>query len=461
MYKQGTGGCSSVHPPLAFETGGLRVKNLQVKALVSSLVLAILWMILCTTTTPGAAQRDGSELETLWVLIPTAQQNSGVWIDDILLDRVKEKGITRYSLAAQFPRQRVEVIRARDPVAATNELFYKRGWTDGLPIVPPTTGKVEEMLRYVDRARNEVVGELDPLNGQATVEKIAINAVMAGCRPEYLPIIIAAVEAIAEPDFNLRGVQTTDENVTPLLIINGPIARQLDINSSFGALGPGWQANATIGRAIRLIMNNIGGGWPWAVSLAGIGQPGRYTLCLAENEAANPWEPLHVELGYAKQKNTVTVLRVEAAINVTGGLSEVASVMGSLASSFTIINAGKVTVILAPFVAQKLAAEGWTKDDVKRYLYDHGRVSPQEWKGSWIGTIIGPERFPEWVREGVKQGAVPAVRAPEDITVIVAGGDMAIPQHVYFPSWGFPPCRITKEIKLSADWNRLIKRTND
>jgi hypothetical protein len=437
------------------------VKDLQIKVLGSSLFLAILWMILCATATSSAAQRDGSGLATLWVLIPTAQQSSGVWIDDILLDRVKEKGITRYSLAAQFPRQRVEVIRARDPAATINGLFYKRGWTDGLPIIPPTIGKVEEMLRYVDRARDEVIGELDPLKGQATVEKVAINAVMAGCRPEYLPIIIAAVEAIAEPDFNLRGVQTTDENVTPLLIINGPIGRQLDINSSFGALGPGWQANATIGRAIRLILNNIGGGWPWAVSLAGIGQPGRYTLCLAENEAANPWKPLHVELGYAKQKNTVTVLRVETAINVTGGLSEVASVMGSMASSFTIVNAGKVTVILAPFVAQKLAAQGWTKDDVKRHLHDHGRVSPQEWKESWIGTLIGSERFPEWVKEGVKQGAVPVVRTPEDITVIVAGGDMAIPQHVYFPSWGFPPCRITMEIKLPKNWDRLLKGTKD
>ncbi|MEE9567836.1 MAG: hypothetical protein V3W37_00500, partial [Candidatus Binatia bacterium] len=228
------------------------------------------------------------------MLIPTGQRRSGAWIDDILKETVEEKGISRYSLAGQFPRQRMEVIRAGDLFAAVNELFYRRGWTDGLPIVPPTAGKVREMLRYIDRRPSEVLGVLEPLQGMASVEKLAINAVMAGCRPEYFPVVIAAVTALLEPEFNLIGVQTTDENVAPLLIINGPIARRLDINCSFGALGPGWQANASIGRAIRLIMNNIGGGWPWAVSLAGIGQPGRYTLCLAENESANPWEPLHV-----------------------------------------------------------------------------------------------------------------------------------------------------------------------
>jgi hypothetical protein len=260
--------------------------------------------------------------------------------------------------------------------------------------------------------------------------------------------VIAAVTALLEPEFNLIGVQTTDENVAPLLIINGPIVRRLDINCSFGALGPGWQANASIGRAIRLIMNNIGGGWPWAVSLAGIGQPGRYTLCLAENESANPWEPLHVELGYERAVNIVTVMRAEAAINVTGGLEELASVMGTLASAFTMFNSGKVAVVLAPFVAHELAKKGWTKDDVKQFLYEHGRVPAQQWKESWIFPLFAFERWPEWVRESAKKGAIPAVRDPEDITIIVAGGDLPIPQHVYFPSWGAPPCRISKEIKL-------------
>ena len=298
-----------------------------------------------------------------WVLIPTAQQRSGAWIDDTLKVRVEERGLLEKTpLVGEFPRQRVEVIRDVDATAAVNARFYQRGWTDGLPIVPPTLSRVEAALATINTvSKDTVIATLDPLQGLATVEKIAINAVMAGCRPDYLPAILAAVEAIAEPTFNLRGVQTTDENVTPLLIFNGPVARELDINASFGALGPGWQANATIGRALRLIMHNIGGGWPGAVSLAGLGQPGRYTLCLAEHEAESPWPPLQVELGYAPDISTVTVMRAETAINITGGLAEVASVMSTAASYFTVMHTGKVAVALAPYVAQQLGRRGWRK----------------------------------------------------------------------------------------------------
>lgn len=419
-------------------------------------VVSIPERVLASGPDPTPTSEEASELQTLWLLLPTGQQTSGAWIDDVLKDIAEQRGITRCSLAAQFPRQRVEVIRARDAVATVNELFYKRGWTDGLPIVPPTLDKVAKMLRYTDRPRYEVIGQLDPLRGVATVEKIAINAVMAGCLPEYLPIVITAVEAIVEPDFNLSGVQTTDENVTPLLIINGPIARQLDINSSYGVMGPGWQANASIGRAIRFIMNNIGGGWPGVVSLAGVGQPGRYTLCVAENEKVSPWEPLHVELGYAADVSTVTVMRAESAINVTGGLAELASVMGSLASAMGTRSEGKVAVIVAPYVAQDLAAKGWTKDAVKQYLYEHGRIPVEQVEKAWLSRRKGLESWPEWARESAKGGAIPAVKDPQDITVIVAGADLAIPQHAYFPSWGRPPVRITKEIKLPADyWDRL------
>ncbi len=406
-----------------------------------------------------STEKSEGNSKTIWVHFPTAQRSSGEWIDDTLKNRVQERGITRYPLIAQFPHhQRVEVIRSNDPVYTVNEIFYQRGWTDGLPVIPPTIGKVEEMLRYTDRPREEVIGELDPLKGVATVEKIAVNAVMAGCRPEYLPVVLAAVEAIADPDFNLRGVQTTDENVTPLLIINGPVAKQLNINSSFGALGPGFQANATIGRAIRLVMHNIGGGWPGVVSFAGLGQPGRYSLCLAEDEAISPWDPLNVELGYPKNANTVTVTRAESVINVTGGVEELASVMGSLASAFVMRWDGIVSVILGPSAAQSLAAKGWTKNDVKKYLFEHSNISTKEWKESFLSKIFKYEHWQERVRTAAEKGQIPVLRSPDDITLIVAGGDVPITQSAYFPSWGFPPCRITKEIKLPTNWNILLQR---
>ena len=384
-------------------------------------------------------------MEALWVVLPTGQRASGEWIDDTLRARVEECGLlARTPLAGKFPRHRVEVIRAADPVDEVNALFEARGWTDGLPITPPTLARVEAMCASTTRAPSEVLGEVEPLRGEATVEKIAANAVMAGCRPEYFVVVLAAVEAILEPAFNMRGVQTTDENVAPLLIVSGPLAARLGINAGFGALGPGWRANAAIGRAVRLVMLNLGGGWPGAVSLAGLGQPGRYTLCLAEREDS-PWPPLHVELGYRPEQSTVTVLRAETAINVTGGLAELASVMGSAASAFTMLYEGRVAVIVAPFVARRLAAEGWRKDDVRRWLHAQARVPVAAWQQWWLRATA--RSWPAWVTETA--GTLPVVKEPGDITVVVAGGDLAIPQLAYFPSWGFPPCRLTREIASS------------
>jgi hypothetical protein len=256
--------------------------------------------------------------------------------------------------------------------------------------------------------------------------------------------------------FNMRGVQTTDENVTPLVIVNGPVVEQLHINAGFGALGPGWRANATIGRAVRFVMNNLGGGWPDAVSLAGLGQPGRYTLCLGESGAATPWTPLHVELGYGPERSTVTILRAETAINVTGGLAEIASVMSSAASVFTMLHEGRVAVVLAPFLAGKLAREGWSKADVRRHLQREGRMSVATWRASWLHETVQPSAWPPWVADAEPSGSLPVVRHPDDITVVVAGGDLAIPQHAYFPSWGFPPCRVTTEIALPPDWDARL-----
>lgn len=388
----------------------------------------------------------------LWVLTPTTQQASGTWIDDTLAQRVHEAGIDgRLHLAGRFPRQRVEVFRGPNAAAELNETFYRRGWTDGLPIVPPTLGRVRTMLAVAGRPGDELLGEADPLKGLVTAEKVAANAVMAGCRPEHFPLVLTALEALLQPEFNLRGVQTTDENVAPLLIVNGPAADRLEINASFGALGPGWQANATLGRAVRLCMHNLGGGWPGAVALAGLGQPGRYTLCLAEHEAASPWEPLHVELGFAPGQSTLTLMRAESVINVTGGLEELASVMGSAASAFGMAYSGKVAVALAPYTAQRLHAQGWSKADVRAHLYEHGRMPTALWERLWLtGQRTGPEAWPEWVRQAAPTGRIPVVRSPEDIVLIVAGGTLAVPQHAYFPSWGFPPCRITRPIPDAA-----------
>ncbi|MBT6590997.1 MAG: hypothetical protein HOO02_19005, partial [Rhodospirillaceae bacterium] len=280
---------------------------------------------------------------------------------------------------------------------------------------------------------------------------VAINAVMAGCEDAHMPVVLAAAEALLEPEFNLRGVQTTDENVTPLLMLSGSLAKRLHMNSRFGALGPGWRANAAIGRAVRLIMHNLGGGWPAAVAFAGLGQPGRYSLCLAEDEEFNPWESLREELGFAKDDNVLVVQRAESVVNVTGGLDDLASVMASATSSFSRLHGGTVAVIVAPHVAKVLADEGKTKADVKAYLHANSMTSADEFKKSWIPSrLAGKTKFPRWVRAGLEAGWVPAVEKPEDITVIVAGGDIPIPQCAYMPTWGFPACRIAKKIETTG-----------
>ncbi len=346
----------------------------------------------------GPMSGDGS----LWIVLPTGQQAAGGWIDDTLKQRAAEQGFQpRCLLAADFPRQRIEVVRGPRAEDRLQELFLRRGWSDGLPVVPPTVARVKQALAFTDRAPTDVLGEVEPLKGLATVEKVAANAVMAGCRPEYLPVVLAAVECVLDPDFNMRGVQTTDENVTPMLIVNGPVAREIGVNASFGVLGPGWQANAAIGRALRLVMHNIGGGWPGAVAFAGLGQPGRYTLCLAENEAQSPWAPL-------QPTSAVTVTRAESVINVTGGLPEIASVMGTAASGFGILWSGRPTVLIAPAVAADCARRGMSKDDVRRFLWEHGRWRRDDWQKSWLTErIVAGRRWPDWVEEAAKMGDIP------------------------------------------------------
>jgi hypothetical protein len=385
-------------------------------------------------------------VESVWVLVPAGQRASGEWIDDTLRARAEEKGLlARSPRAGEFPRQRVELVRDADPVAVVNRLYRERGWTDGLPIVPPTLGRVDEMVAEGALERHAVLGEVEPLGGVATVEKVAANAVMAGCEPAHFPVVLAAVQALLDPAFNLRGVQTTDENVAPLLVVNGPLAARLGINAGWGALGPGWPANAAIGRAAHLVMHNLGGGWPGAVSFAGLGQPGRYTLCLAERDDS-PWPPLHVEQGYRADQSTVTLLRAETVINVTGGLDELASVMGSAASLFGILHGGKPTVILSPFTARRLAGLGWTRDRVRRELFARGRLPADTWRRSWIHATVRASDWPDWAVAAAATGAIPAVGEPDDITLVVAGAELPIPQHAYCPSWGHPPCRITREI---------------
>ena len=196
------------------------------------------------------------------------------------------------------------------------EWYFAQGWTDGLPVVPPTRhGSTPLSRRWA--ATHFVECKVPPRHGSLSREVLAINMVMAGCKPEYAPVVRAAMLALTADAFNLNGVQATTHMAAPLLIVNGPIAREIEMNGDCNAFGSGNRANATIGRALRLVLLNVGGGWPGELDKSTLGHPGKYTYCVAENEAASPWAPYHVEKGFSAEDSTVFVLAAEPPHSVT------------------------------------------------------------------------------------------------------------------------------------------------
>jgi len=308
-----------------------------------------------------------------------------------------------------------------DPV----EALYARGVTDGLPVVPPTVARVRAAVEASGRLGDTLIGLIAPRLGRATVERIAVNAVMAGCRPEYLPAVIAGVEAICDPDFSLVGVSGTTDAVAPLLILNGPVRQALDVNSGAGAFGPGWRANATIGRAVCLCWLNIGGAAPGVISMSTFSQPGRYSYCIGENEEASPWEPLHVEHGFAPAESTVAVMAAEALQVVADTQHRSArEVLATIARSGAVIasdgHAGltDTLLVISPEHARTIAGDGWTKAQVRTFLWEETRAR-------------------------VNGAAVPKFREAANIHIVVAGGP-AGRFSAWIPGWPFPgaPARL-------------------
>src|SRR6478609_10049417 len=187
------------------------------------------------------------------------------------------------------------------------EALFDRGWTDGLPVVPPTEARVLRMLEGTTRDAQDMVAVVPPDLVECTVEKVAINAVMAGCKPEYLPVVIAALEAACTDTFNMHGLLATTMPVGPVMIVNGPVRQRIGMNSGINVLGQGNRANSTIGRALQLVIRNVGGGRPGGVDRAAQGNPGKLSFCFPEDEEGSPWEPLHVERGFAPDASTVTI----------------------------------------------------------------------------------------------------------------------------------------------------------
>ncbi len=238
-----------------------------------------------------------------------------------------------------------QTVATADDLEAVNALFYERGWTDGLPIIPPTRERVERMVAGGGRPGDALVGRIPPKWGEATVERIAVNAVMAGCRPEHLPVVLAAVEALLDDRVNLHGVQCTTHVTTPLIVVNGSLSRRLGINGGPNCFGQGWIANAAIGRAVRLILVNLGGARPGRIDKATFGHPGKYAYCVAENEAESPWEPFHVEQGYRPDESAVTVFAAEAPHNVNNHSFQPYRLLDAVAGTMTTLGANNFYVM--------------------------------------------------------------------------------------------------------------------
>jgi hypothetical protein len=297
--------------------------------------------------------------------------------------------------------------------------FYQRRLTDGLPIIPPTRERVNRFLNFSDCKPDDVLGVLPPRMGRATSEKIAVNAVMAGCFPGFQQVLEHTIKAISEEKFNLTGINATTHPVSICTIINGPIADELGVNSGVGCLGPGAIANATIGRALRLCLINIAGAIPGVGDHATHGSPAKYSFCFAENENETPWEPLHVERGFKKYDGSVTVMAAEAPHNVNDHRSKTAeNLLDTIIHTATTAGCnnshvpGELLVIMSPEHAATISKDGWSKKDVQTYI--HGN--------SHLNSVLGDLGGRELDEKMIINGEVHITRSPKDVVLVVAGG---------------------------------------
>lgn len=340
-----------------------------------------------------------------------------------------------------------------DGFDTVNRLVRERGWGDGLPVVPPTQARVAAMLAYCDRPWNEPVGRMAPRYGEATPLRLAANAVMAGCEPQYFPLLLLAVEAVCQTPFNLYAVQATTHPCSPLLIFNGPVAREVGLNSGHNIFGPGAQANATIGRALRLAMLNIGGARPGSGDMATQGSPAKYTCCFAENEAASPWEPLHVERGFDRDTTTVTVVGAEGPHNINdhesisaeGILATVAGTMASTGGNDVHYRTQQPVLVLGPEHAATIAEGGFSKAQAKRWLQEHAWLPLAKFSKENVERRL-KVNFPERYAGAGPDAKVYQFHNPDDLILVVAGG--AGKHSAWLPTFGQDTKSVTLALKL-------------
>jgi peroxiredoxin len=326
------------------------------------------------------------------------------------------------------------------------EAMFELGWTDGLPVIPPTPDRVQAMLGHRDGDAS--LGPVPPGLGEATLTRIAACAVLAGCRPEYFPVVLAAARAALRPAFNLNGQAVTTQPAGQLIVVNGPVRESLGLNSGIGALGPGRRANLTIGRALRLMISLTGGGYPGRLDRATLGHPGKLGLCVAEDEQTSPWEPLHVERGFAPDQSVVTLIACDSPLSISDHRStspeELARVLGwagaaTWSPNWWPLGAPSVFVI-CPEHAEMFRRAGWSKDRLREEMFTAVRRPARELR--WGETT--PQ-----VLAAADADLIPKWSGPEDILLLVAGGEAGRYSAVLGPCTGMGEEIVSEEVS----WN--------
>jgi peroxiredoxin len=365
-------------------------------------------------------------------------------LNELLPVSVTDEAPTRKPGCAAKNTYDAESLRALDS-AGFDELeeMFERGWTDGLPVIPPTPERVEAMLG--GHAPEEALGEMAPAMARVTLERVAACAVLAGCRPEYFPVVVAAVQAALEPRFNVGGQAVTTQPVGQVVVVNGPVRETIGLNGGVGALGPGWRANMTIGRALRLVISLTGGGFPGRLDRSALANPGKIGLCFAEDEEVSPWEPLHTSRGFPTGRSVLTVFGADAPLSISDhrstGPEELARVLGEAAGATWSPNwwplGGTSLFVLCPEHARSFAEWGWSKQQVREAIFDAARRP--------AGSLRWGETTP-LVLAAEDDRLVGKWSHPDEIVIVVAGGEAGRFSAVFGPCLGMDAEPISKEV---------------
>ena len=356
-----------------------------------------------------------------WEQLPDWRPGCG----SLSADPVMAEKLRANASNAPLGARRIEIAEQDDEF----EFMFDQGFSDGLPLVPPTAERVMRMLAGSERDAQEVIATVPPNMGVATVEKIAINSVMAGCKPEYLPVVIAAMQAACTDEFNIHGVMATTMGATPVMVVNGPIRDRIGMNMRLGALGQGNRANATIGRALRLAIRNIGGASPGGTERSTLGNPMKYTMCFPEWEERSPWEPLHVERGFEQDDSVVTLYAMTSGPTLI--VDQASRTAPQLAGSFGLgldavqhpraHGSADIILVICPEHVDTLTRDNYSKADIKHRIQEVTSVPIRDLAADEVSGAGIPRERVDQMSEEMQNRRIPKFGSEDNIHIVVAG----------------------------------------